>query len=115
MEMRAEHEKKLFELQDAQHEQLSVICKNEEKLRKIIDGHQSTIGELNKQNSKLSETNKLLLKNQQIISEHISHASYEYSKIMMVICQKLKMLKNDEYKSLLSHVEQFTCKPKLLK
>ena len=58
MEMRDEHERKLSELQDAQRKQLSVIRKNEEKLREIVDGHQSTIGELNKQNSKLFKNSK---------------------------------------------------------
>ena len=109
MEMRDEHEIKLTELQDTQREQLLVIHKNEEKLREIVDGHQSTIGELNKQNSKLSETNKLLLKNQQIMSEYISNASYEYSKIMMVICQKLKMLNDEE---LVGSIKQLMDVPK---
>ena len=94
MEMRDEHEKKLTKLQDAQREQLSVIRKNEKNLRKIVDGHQFTISKLNEQHLELSAANKLLLQNQQIMTEFINNATCEYSKIMTIFDKKSKMLED---------------------
>jgi len=96
-DMRDEHGEKLTELQENQQKQLETIQRNEERLQEIVDNQQTSINELNVQNSNLVSINGALSENQNRLSDFQGAFIGEFEKIMMMVCTKLQKLEEGNF------------------